>query len=141
MSSSFEPDRPAHADALCRMDRDVVAWLTTVAPDGTPQTSVICFLWDGETILVYSEPDKPKMRNISANPRVGFNLNCDEYGDHWVAIEGTAAVDESVSPSDRNDAWMAKHAEPYRHWGMDPHETAATWSAALRITPTKVRVW
>jgi PPOX class probable F420-dependent enzyme len=102
---------------------------------------VICFLWDGETILTYSEPDKPKMRNTAANPRVAFNLNSDEYGDHMVTIEGTAEVDETVPPSDRHEAWMAKHAEPYRHWGMDPHEVGETWNVALRVTPTRVRVW
>ena len=123
------------------MEADIVGWLTTVAPDGTPQTSVICFLWDGETILTYSEPVKPKMRNIAANPRVAFNLNSDPYGDHMVTIEGTAVIDGTVPPSDEHPAWMAKHAEPYRHWGMDPHETGQTWNVAIRITPTRVRVW
>ena len=36
---------------------DIVGWFTTVAPDGRPQSSVISFLWDGETILFYSKPD------------------------------------------------------------------------------------
>jgi len=141
MSTLFDPAKPAHADALDHLERDVVGWLTTVTPDGMPQTSIICFIWDGETILTYSEPGKPKTRNVAANPRVAFNLNSDDHGDHWVSIEGTAVVDESAPPSDRHDPWMAKHAGPYRHWGMDPHETAETWSVALRVTPTRVRVW
>jgi PPOX class probable F420-dependent enzyme len=141
MSNAFDPNRPGHAAAIERMRTDIVAWLTTVAPDGTPQTSVVCFLWDGETILIYSEPDKPKMRNIAANPRIAFSLNTDPYGDHWVAIEGTARVDEAAPASDEYPAWMAKHEEPYRHWGMDPHVVGQTWNVAVRITPTRVRVW
>jgi len=136
---TFDPD--IHTEALHLMETEIVAWMTTVTPDGVPQTSVICFVWDGETILTYSEPGKPKMRNVAANPNVSFHLNCDPYGTHMVTLEGTAAVDETVPPSDEHGAWTAKHRDPYRHWGMDPHETAATWTVALRITPTRVRVW
>lgn len=136
---TFDPQ--IHADALHSMDTEIVAWLTTVSPRGMPQSSVICFLWDGETILTFSEPDTPKMRNIAANPQVAFHLNCDPYGMHMVSVEGTAAIAGDVPPSDEHEAWMAKHLDPYRHWGMDPHETAERWSAAVRITPTRVRAW
>jgi PPOX class probable F420-dependent enzyme len=136
---TFDPE--THAEALRLMETEIVAWLTTVTPAGMPQSSVICFLWDGETILTFSEPDKPKMRNIAANPKVSFHLNCDPYGMHMVSIEGIAAIDDAVPPSDEHDAWMDKHRDPYRHWGMDPVETASTWNAALRITPTRIRVW
>ena len=53
---------------------DVVAWLTTVAADGTPQSSPISFLWDGPTIFFYSQPDTPKLRNLARSPRVSFTL-------------------------------------------------------------------
>jgi PPOX class probable F420-dependent enzyme len=101
----------------------------------------VCFTWDGKTILTYSEPHKPKMRNIAANPHVGFNLNSDPYGDHMVSIEGIAEIDPSAPPSDEHEAWMAKHIEPYKHWGMDAHESAVTWHVPVRITPTRIRVW
>ena len=52
------------AQVLKRLDTDIVGWLTTVAPDGTPQASVISFLRDGETIIFYSEPDTLKLRII-----------------------------------------------------------------------------
>jgi PPOX class probable F420-dependent enzyme len=119
---------------------DVVGWLTTVAPDGTPQSSVVSFLWEGETILVYSQPDTPKLRNIARSPMVSFNLQSDPYGDHMLIIEGTAAEDLAVPPSDEHAAYAAKYREPLEHWGMGEAETARDFSVAIRITPRRVRL-
>ena len=119
---------------------DVVGWLTTVAPDGTPQSSVVSFLWEGETILVYSQPDTPKLRNIARSPLVSFNLQSDPYGDHLLTIEGTAAEDRAVPPSDEHAAYAAKYREPLQHWEMGEAETARDFSVPLRITPNRVRL-
>ncbi|HSG86744.1 MAG TPA: pyridoxamine 5'-phosphate oxidase family protein, partial [Candidatus Limnocylindrales bacterium] len=75
-----------------RLTRDIVGWLTTVSPDGRPQTAVISFLWDGHGILFYSQPNTAKIRNIALNRAVSFHLDCDPYGDHVVVVEGTARV-------------------------------------------------
>jgi PPOX class probable F420-dependent enzyme len=120
---------------------DVVGWLTTVAADGRPQTSVISFLWDGDGILFYSRPDTPKVRNIAANGAVSFHLNCDPYGDHVVIIEGRAQVVPLELRSDVHPAYVAKYREPYVHWGMDARVTADDFSLPIRIHPERVRPW
>jgi PPOX class probable F420-dependent enzyme len=122
------------------LETDVVAWLTTVAPDGRPQSSVISFLRDGPTILFYSRPDTPKLRNIGRSPLVSFHLQSDPYGDHFLVIEGLAAVDPSIPPSDVHAAYRAKYREPLAHWEMDEAATAADFSVPVRIRPTRVRV-
>jgi PPOX class probable F420-dependent enzyme len=92
------------------LEEDFVGWLTTVAPDGRVQTSAISFLWDGESILFYSKPDTPKLRNIAVHPQVSFNLNSDPYADHILVIEGIAetarefSVPIRISPT-RIRAW------------------------------------
>ena len=120
---------------------DVVGWLTTVAPDGRVQTSAISFLWDGQTILFYSKPDTPKLRNIAARPAVSFNLNSGPYADHILVIEGTAAIDGTAQPSDVHPVYSAKYREPLAHWKMDEAQTAREFSVPVRITPTRVRAW
>lgn len=136
---SLPDDRRARV--LERLDADIVGWLTTVAPDGTPQTSVISFFWDGDTILFYSRPDTWKLRNLAAHQRVSFHLNCDEMGDQMVAIEGDAWVDEDTPKSNELPAYLAKYAEPYRTWGMDAQDTADQFWVAVRIRPTRIRAW
>lgn len=127
--------------AQARLETDKVGWLTTVAPDGTPQTSVVSFLWDGETILFYSRPDTWKLRNMAGNRRVSFHLNCDDIGNQMVAIEGDAWIDEAAPKSNAIPAYLAKYEEPYRRWDMDPGETAREFSVAVRIRATRIRAW
>jgi PPOX class probable F420-dependent enzyme len=120
---------------------DIVGWLTTVAPDGTPQSSVVCFFWDGAEIVVYSQPGALKVRNIAANPCVTFILQSDQYGDHMLSLEGIATPDPSRPPQDQVAAYMAKYREPLAHWGMDPAATAREFSLAIRIRPTRIRAF
>jgi PPOX class probable F420-dependent enzyme len=119
---------------------DVVAWLTTVAADGRPQSSVISFLHDGATIVFYSQPDTPKLRNIARSPLVSFHLQSDPYGDHLLVVEGRAEVDPSIPPSNAHEAYRAKYQEPLAHWAMDEAVTAAEFSVPVRIRPTRVRI-
>jgi PPOX class probable F420-dependent enzyme len=119
---------------------DVVAWLTTVAADGRPQSSVISFLHDGSTIFFYSQPDTLKLRNIARSPLVSFHLQSDPFGDHLLIVEGIAEVDSSIPPSDVHEAYRAKYRDPLAHWAMEEAATAADFSVPVRIRPTRVRV-
>ncbi|HEX5250458.1 MAG TPA: pyridoxamine 5'-phosphate oxidase family protein, partial [Gaiellales bacterium] len=65
--------------------------MVTVNGRGAPQPSPVWFLWDDGSILLYSQPDTPKLRNIAANPRVALHLNDDGRGDDIVILSGRAA--------------------------------------------------
>jgi PPOX class probable F420-dependent enzyme len=130
----------AGAWARDHLEQDAVGWFTTIAPDGTPKTSVISFFWDRDTIFFYSQPDTPKLRNIAASPKVSFHLQSDAYGDHALIIEGTAEIDPTIAPSDEHAAYAAKYREPLAHWQMDEAQTARDFSVPVRIRPTRVRV-
>ena len=140
-------DRPLSA-ALAREDaawarehleRDVVAWLTTVAPDGRVQSSPISFLRDGEDVFFYSQPDTPKVRNIARAPHVSFHLQSDPYGDHWLIIEGIAEIDPTIPPMDIHERYRAKYTQPHAHWGLDFTQTALDFEVPIRIHPTRIR--
>jgi PPOX class probable F420-dependent enzyme len=122
------------------LESDVVGWLTTVAADGRPQSSLISFLFDGATIFFYSKPDTPKLRNLAGSPLVTFHLQSDPYGDHALIVEGTATVDPSIAPSDVHPAYAVKYRGPLAHWGMDEATTALEFSVPIRIRPVRVRV-
>jgi PPOX class probable F420-dependent enzyme len=122
------------------LERDVVAWLTTVAPDGRVQSSVISFLHDGADLFFYSQPETPKLRNIAHSPLVSLHLQSDPYGDHSLIIEGTAVIDGTIPPLDANERYRAKYAEPHEHWGLDFTQTARDFRVPIRIRPTRVRL-
>lgn len=133
--------RPAGAWGREHLADDVVGWLTTRAPDGRLQSSVISFLWDGSTILFYSRPATPKIRNIEADPHVAFHLAGDRFGDHGLSLEGLARLDPTVEPSDVHPAYRAKYHAPLEHWAMDEADTARDFSVPIVIRPTRIRAW
>jgi PPOX class probable F420-dependent enzyme len=71
----FDTTTEAGKRAETRLKEEKVAWMTTVRSDGQPQTVPVWLLWDDEEILIYSQPNRQKLRNITRNPRVGLNLN------------------------------------------------------------------
>lgn len=123
------------------LDRDVVGWLTTQAPDSTLQSSPISFLWEDGSILFYSQPDTPKLRNMAHSPRVSFTLRSDEYADHVCIIEGLASVEPGRPSSVEHATYRAKYRSPLAHWGMDEEQTALDFSVPIRIRPTRIRAW
>jgi PPOX class probable F420-dependent enzyme len=123
-----------------RLREDVIIWLTTVNGDGQPQSSPVWFVWDGETFLIYSRPNR-KVDNAARHPRVSLHLNDDGTGGDVVTVEGDAQVDEDAPPANRNPAYLEKYRRGIDRIGMDPDGFAAAFSVPIRIRPTRVRAW
>ncbi|HEV3497642.1 MAG TPA: TIGR03667 family PPOX class F420-dependent oxidoreductase [Actinomycetes bacterium] len=137
----LDQSKEAHARADRRLRSEPVAWLTTVRADGQAQSSPVWFLWDGDTFLVYSQPDAPKVGNVAANPRVSLHLNDDGAGGDVVSFEGAATVEPDTPRADRVEGYLAKYRGAIAALGYEPGPFARTYSAAIRVRPTRVRVW
>ena len=122
-----------------RLRRELIIWLTTVRPDGMPQPTPVWFLWDGDTFLLYSQPNARKLRNMAHDSRVALNLNCDEWGSKVVAITGEASIDQAAPPVNRNAAYMRKFREGIAKIEMTPESMASEYSVAIRVKPIYVR--
>ena len=132
-------DKGSRADARLRDEH--VAWLVTVAADGTPAPTPVWFWWDGDTVLVYSQRDKPKLRHIAVNPRVALALRTDPLGDEITVISGEAAVDETAPQADALSAYVEKYGELIARLGADPASFAREYTVPIRIAPTRLRQW
>ena len=137
----LDPSQEAHAHTDRRLHSEQVAWLTTVRADGQPQSTPVWFLWDGETFLLYSQPGAQKVRNLAANPRVALHLDDDGSGGDVVTFEGTATVEPDTPRADRMDGYLAKYQAAIEALGYEPGPFARTYSTAIRVRPTRVRVW
>jgi PPOX class probable F420-dependent enzyme len=123
-----------------RLTEDRIGWLTTVGSDGTPQPSPIWFLWDGETVLIYSQSNAPKLRHIRANPRVSLHLDGDTHGGDIVILTGEAHIDEHTPPAHQVPAYLEKYtAGITTGLGMTPERFAGEYSVAIRFTPGRLR--
>ncbi len=121
-----------------RLRSDDIIWLTTVTPAGQPQSVPVWFVWDGETILIYSQPEQAKIRNIEGNPKVALNLNSDERGGHVVRLQGTAEVDRMIGPATNVPTMIEKYDAAIQRIGYTAEQFAEGYSVAIRVTPTKL---
>jgi PPOX class probable F420-dependent enzyme len=126
------------ARAARRLRDERIGWLVTVSADRTPQPIPVWFLWDGQALLVYSQPDTAKLRNIALNPRVALHLDGDGQGGDVVILSGEAHVVTDGPPANQVPAYLEKYRQGMARIGMTPEMFARTYSTALRITPTRV---
>jgi len=127
--------------AESRLKEEEIAWMTTVRSDGQPQTVPVWFLWDDDGFLIYSQPNRQKLKNISRNPRVGLNLNTNEQGNDVVRLEGTASIDEDAPLSSEVTPYVEKYRESIARIGYDVEGFARAYSVAVRVTPERWQVW
>ena len=125
--------------AARRLRDERLAWLTTVTPRGTPQPVLVWFLWDGEaSILLYSRPDTPKLRNVANNPRVSLHLDGNGQGGDAVVCLGQASVSDDP-PAHEVDDYVAKYAGFIERNRWTPKSFAGDYSVPLRIAITRFR--
>ena len=122
-----------------RLEREQVGWLVTAGGDGTPQPSPVWFLWDGETFLIYSEPNTPKVRNVQRQPRVAFHLNSDEHGNNVVTLTGEASIETGATLADVPAAYIEKYRDGIASINLTPESMIAAYSTVVRIRPTALR--
>jgi PPOX class probable F420-dependent enzyme len=124
---------------LQRIRSEQVIWLTTVSASGAPQPRPVWFVWDGEAFTIYSIPTAKKIIHITHNPNVALHFNTDAGGEDIQVILGRAHIDPTAPPSKLNTAYSEKYHTGILSLGMDEEQYSAMFSAAIRVTPTRLR--
>lgn len=135
---------PLGRKAQRHLRQQYVIWLTTLAPDGTPQPRPVWYFWDGESFLIYSQPRAHKVRHIQAHPQVSLHFNTDATGDADVIVfTGTAAIDPAAPPANKHRAYLRKYRAGIAALSVEntPAKFAAEYATAIRVTPTHLRGW
>lgn len=123
-----------------RLEEESIVWLTTLRKDGQPIPVPVWFLWDGDSeLLVYSQPHKPKLRNIADSPKVSVNFDSDGTGGNVIQFDGEARADIDAPMANAVDAFIEKYRDGIRRIGTTPDDFASTFSAAIRVRLTKLR--
>ncbi len=139
MTDRLDPATPDGARSLARLETELIGWLTTINPDGQPQSSPIWFLWEDGELLVYSRTRAPRNDNVAERPLVSFNLNTDAGGDDVVTAEGEARIVPDEPPASANERYVAKYRGKLDEYGWTPEWFAGAYSVPIRIRPTRWR--
>jgi PPOX class probable F420-dependent enzyme len=137
LADELDDVRRAHVEG--RLRTNLMAWLTTVGASGRPHSVPVWFLvQDDDTILVYSEPGKAKLRNIEANPHVALGLDVTDIGRDVIRFQGTATHVPGHPPADEVPAYLSKYVERIAAIFGTPERFARSFSEAIVITPTRL---
>lgn len=120
-----------------RLQEERVIWFTTVRNDRTPQPTPVWFLWNGESLLIFSRPQAQKLRNITYNEKVALNFDGDQRGGDIVIFWGDAEL-EKGTPAGEIEQYMAKYQEGLKRIGMTSEEFARSYSVAIRVRPVRL---
>lgn len=118
----------------------VYAVLTTVAPDGQPENTVVWCSWDGEHVLVNTVEGRRKDKNARHNPLVAITAIDPDNSLRWVDVRGYV---EEIVP-DEGNANIDYHTRLYT--GLDKffggyaaiERQATERRVILKIKPTRV---
>jgi PPOX class probable F420-dependent enzyme len=121
-----------------RLRRDRIIWLTTIDLNDAPQPRPVWFHWDDETILIFSERGKAKLRHIERNPKVSLNFNTDKDG-VVAAIGGEAKIMDTPPASNRVKAYLRKYREGIKSLDMTVAEFSAAYTVPILVTPKGLR--
>ena len=103
-----EPQPPAsHADLL---ERPLTAHLATVRPDGSPQSNVMWFDWDGRRIRMTHTKSRQKYRNLGREPRVALSVSDPDDPYRFLEVRG---VVESIEDDDERASFYRSLQKRY----------------------------
>ena len=134
-------NQPKHAHVDARLRAESILWLGTVRPDGRPHLVPVWFLWDGESISIYSQPDAQKLRNLAANPAVTVALEALDEGSDVAIIEGEARVGAAADGLAVAAAYTGKYAAAIVDLGYTPEGMLGAYSRLIRVTPRRLLAW
>lgn len=130
---------PERETVEARLRSNLMAWFTTVDPAGRPTSVPVWFLLqDDETVLIYSQAGKKKLRNLAENPHVAFGLDVTDIGRSNVRIVGDAHVGIDIAAPDKNPAYLAKYLERIGAMFGTPQAFAELFTVPLLIVPTRL---
>jgi len=112
-----------------------VVHLTTLRPDGAPQSRPVWTIVDDGHVLFFTQPSSPKARDVARDPRVALSVTdrSNSYRSAWLRGRVARVVegDDALAIIDRiSDAYIGEPF-PMRSGNVYVIETDAQGSASL----------
>ena len=125
------------------LEEDYFIWLTTIDSNLTPQPRPVWFIWDNDSVLIFSEPKAHKIQHIKKYKNVALHFNTvDTKGEQDVIVfAGEAILDSNIPSAHEVSAYLKKYKTGMADLEMTPEEFSKKYLIAIRVTPSSVRGW
>jgi PPOX class probable F420-dependent enzyme len=115
--------------------------LTTMMPDGTPQSSVVWVDYDGEDVLINTTLERQKGRNMRANPKVTVLVIDPGDSSRWIEVRGQVCEITPDGAEAHADRLTQRYHPGKRYFYRDiypPEQREKETRVIARIQPIKI---
>ena len=115
--------------------------LTTIMPDGTPQSSIIWVDYDGECVLINTTLERQKGRNMRANPKVTVLVIDPNDSSRWVEVRGQVKEIRREGAEAHADKLTQRYCQNKQHFYGDIYPVAQKEKETrviVKIRPVKI---
>ena len=115
--------------------------LTTIMPDGAPQSSLIWVDYDGEHILINTTLERQKGRNMQANPRVTILVIDPRDSSRWVEVRGCVSEITQEGAEEHADKLTQRYCTNKLHFYGDIYpveQKQKETRVIVKVQPIKV---
>lgn len=119
------------ADVARYFQAPVFVVLTTINPDGQPQSSVVWAKVENDQVVISTIRGRRKCRNMERDPRITLLAYDPENPYNYVELRGSVTLDEAGGDELINDLSLAYEGKPFN---LKPEQVRVV----VRFTPHKV---
>ncbi len=131
------PIPDTHRDLLVEPVHGV---LSTIMPDGQPQSSIVWVDYDGTYVLINTTLERQKGQNMRANPKVALLVIDPKDGSRWIEVRGKVVEIKREGAEAHADKLTRRYTGKQRFYGdVYPVEQMQKETRVIvKIEPTKV---
>ncbi|MBZ0307973.1 MAG: PPOX class F420-dependent oxidoreductase [Anaerolineae bacterium] len=120
------------------LEKPIVIVISTVSPDGKPNTAAVWRKWDGEHILISTGATSRKALNIRANPNVAIMTIDPANPYRYLDLRGVATIQDDGALELLDELTMAYMGLPHYFGDVEPAEGQHKYKGVvLKIKPTR----
>ncbi len=91
--------------------------LSTMMPDGQPQSSIVWVDYDGACVLINTTLERQKGRNMRANPKVALLVIDPQNGSRWIEVRGRVVEIQCEGAEAHADKLTQRYTGKQRFYG------------------------
>lgn len=131
------PIPDTHRDLLVEPVHGV---LSTMTPDGQPQSSIVWVDYDGTYVLINTTLERQKGRNMLVNPKVALLVIDPLDGSRWIEVRGKVVEIQREGAEAHADTLTQRYTGKQRFYGdIYPVEQRQKETRVIvKIEPSKV---